>query len=204
MSTIPWEVHISPRDVYDSVGSPPCYYFCSPYSYKFTWPWPQGSSSAQTTICKSSVSAIDAAARDFLLAWPYQAWEISMSMYCPSNPTSSITYDGYFESFGAVAPTNDPCRVSVAVGATNQAGLVHTHPKFTTAAEYMRGNGCNNDQPNPPPTYEELQTINALNAAFSAADRNVAVSHGKPFYMRTPAGWVKKVNPNLAEYQVYP
>ncbi len=108
-------------------------------------------------------------------------------MFCAGQ--NVITYGYYSDSFGiwysGATVTNDPCATAI-TRPTNWVAAAHSHPFFTTAAQYRAGVGCGGDRSFL--NSQELQAVNATNANFGPGDISNFSSTGKPLYMRVPNG----------------
>ena len=108
-------------------------------------------------------------------------------MFCAG--PNVITYGYYSDSFGiwysGVTVTNDPCATAI-TRPTNWVAAAHSHPFFTTPAQYRAGVGCRGDRSFL--TVDELNGVNSTNANFGSGDTSNFSSTGKPLYMRVPNG----------------
>jgi hypothetical protein len=101
----------------------------------------------------------------------------------------------------------DPCALASKVVAI-VAGA-HSHPYFTSAAQFHAGIGCFGDQD--PITMAELDNLNLQNQNFSnnppeagPDDTDFALAYA-PLYLLVPLGGVvKRLPQNLAPETVYP
>lgn len=147
----------------------------------------------KTVLCTSanSSTAFDQAAVTQALAWPAnEPFERAVSIRCLSPGTFEIVPGSLNDSFREIYPSgafsNDPCLSTITTPTLYGSTLgLHTHPHFTTAAQYLRGNGCNGDTNYPSPA--QLQQINQQNIAPSANDRNAFRCLATPLYVRSPA-----------------
>ena len=129
---------------------------------------------------QSGVSAV--------LQWPVrEPYERGVTMFCAG--PNVITYGYYSDSFGiwysGVTVTNDPCATAI-TRPTNWVAAAHSHPFFTTPAQYRAGVGCRGDRSFL--TVDELNGVNSTNANFGSGDTSNFSSTGKPLYMRVPNG----------------
>ncbi len=125
---------------------------------------------------------IDQAAINSVFQWPKkEPYERGVTLVCagidvitPRNQTTSWT------------TTQDPCATAIQP-APYWVAAAHSHPFFTTAAQYRAGVGCLRDQNVLTPT--QLNQVNILNEEFSVeGDIAAFCARTQPLYMRVPIG----------------
>jgi hypothetical protein len=192
-------VHYAISDIYVQYCP---YNFCFPPVYIATyWFYFGASGPATTTVCVAAQSVLDSAAIAVAVGWPTgEPFERAVTMKCDGNPAPGVvTYLHFSDSFGDFYgnATDDPCASQVVWGASlpGRGGDLHSHPKFTTTAQFNRGVGCNGDLTPRDATY--LQARNVINEQLSGVD----ITNGAPGpkYLKTPTGRVTR-----NDVQVYP
>jgi hypothetical protein len=125
-----------------------------------------------------------------LLAMPSQEpFERAFAIDCIGQTTMS--YVRFTDSFAQIypplgtGPTMDPCRTNILVGPST-VGAAHTHPYFTTAAQYLAEGGCHGDTVTP--TISELNQLNQANVNFGSGDISGFRNGTIPLYLKTPLG----------------
>lgn len=151
-----------------------------------------------------SISVIDGVAFSEMFGWVPQPepFERGARIFCNSG---QVAVDSRYSSFPPpigpwqANPTYDPCRVFL--NPVDALAVVHSHPFFSSPADYNAGNGCNG-QPDPTISQVQLNALNFLvNVQFSQADKDWVSHHGIPLYMRnplfghTPMGEILRLDP---------
>ena len=154
-----------------------------------------GSLAASATLTVNEPSCNDASIHSGMIStmssWSPLPYERSFLMRCTgTNTVSTLAFnDSFHEVWSGASMTNDPCRVDVGwIPNYNLVGAAHSHPLFTTAAEYNRRNGCHSDK-DPFITPSELNNINLQNEEFSYhpnGSDNLYPAGRVPLYLLTP------------------
>src|SRR6185503_14553301 len=136
--------------------------------YQGTYWFSIGTTMAQTPVCVHAQLTLDSAALAVALTWSIEPWERAVTMRCDA--TGIVTYTHFSDSFGTYYgnATNDPCKSEVVYGFNDRGGDLHSHPRFTTTAQFNAGLGCLGNTN--PQSDAALQALNVLNEDYSGGD----------------------------------
>ena len=202
--------HYALEDIYqclwDEVFGWVCYYVGT-NTYHF------GDTEMQVGVARCSTATVNQAAINVTRSWPArEPFERAVTIYCVGPDV--LTFGNYNDSFGEIYtdfpnPTNDPCATRVYPQPDGNSAGAHSHPYFTSAAQYKRGAGCHGQNwytPSP----SELATLNQQNVNFSDGDIAAFRCQASPLYVRSPnADSVRKLqgtpsNCRYSNVRVYP
>ena len=128
----------------------------------------------------------DVTAKAVLSNLPVQPYEYSTTFICVVLPNSPNAIESmYLTSSFSAGEAQDPCKVNQYLDRSEDIkGVGHTHPYFTSAAQYNAGVGCFEDKT--PPNEDQLDLLNERNKHFSNGDKDAHPLFKVDAYLGTP------------------